>query len=264
MSRSTPIARHSRAPSRGFTLVELLIAISLAIFLIGGVLKIVQDTRRATTSQGQSTQLQDNVRLAMTVMTDVIETAGYYTDPQAAAPADAFPALGVFVKGQTISGTGAFGAAAPGDTVSVQYQTATGDGILNCGGTSNVTGANEFFVNAFSVDALGDLNCTLTSAAGVTVIPLIQAVPAGPNQLQVLNLQILYGVQTNLLASNGSADSYMDATQVAATFMNGITPAWNYVVSVRITLSFANPVAGLPPLQFTRIIPIMSKMGVIT
>lgn len=264
MSRSTPIVRHGGARSQGFTLVELLIAIALAIFLIGGVLKIVQDTRRATTSQGQATQLQDNVRLAMTVMTDVIQTAGYYTNPQGEDQANAFPATGPFAAGQTISGTGAFGAPAPGDSVSVQYQTATGDGILNCGGTSNVTGANEYFINSFSVDALGNLNCTLTSAAGVTVIPLIQAVTTGPTPLQVQNLQILYGVQTNLAASNGSADSYMDAAQVAATFMNGVIPAWDYVVSVRITLSFANPVAGLPPLQFTRIIPVMSKMGIIT
>jgi type IV pilus assembly protein PilW len=263
MSTSTPIVRHNCARSQGFTLVELLIAIALAIFLIGGVLKIVQDTRRATTSQSQSTQLQDNVRLAMTVMTDVIETTGYYTGAVGSPQAEAFPALPPFAEGQTISGTGAFGAAAPGDTVSVQYQTAPGDGILNCGGTSNTTAANEFFVNSFSVDALGNLNCTLTSAAGVTVIPLIQAVTTGPNQLQVLNLQILYGVQTNTATSNGSADSYMDATQVAATTINTL-PAWDYVVSVRITLSFTNPVAGQPPLQFTRIIPIMGKMGLVT
>jgi type IV pilus assembly protein PilW len=199
----------------------------------------------------------------MTVMTDVIETAGYYTTPQQTDWSQAFPAIAPFAGGQTVSGTGAFGAAAPGDTVSVQYQTATGDGILNCSGTSNVSGANEYFINAFSVDAQGNLNCTLTSAAGVQVIQLIQAVPAGPNQLQVLNLQILYGVQTNTAASNGSADSYMDATQVAATFINTL-PAWDYVVSVRITLSFTNPVAGQPPLQFTRIIPIMGKMGLVT
>ena len=263
MSTSTRITRHSRARSQGFTLVELLIAIALAIFLIGGVLAIVQDTRRATSSQGQATQLQDSVRLAMTVMTDVIETAGYYTTPQQTDWSQAFPAVAPFAGGQTVSGTGAFGAAAPGDTVAVQYQTATGDGILNCAGTSNVSGANEYFINSFSVDALGNLNCTLTSAAGVQVIQLIQAVPAGPNQLQVLNLQILYGVQTNTATSNGSADSYMDATQVAATTINTL-PAWDYVVSVRITLSFTNPVAGQPPLQFTRIIPIMGKMGLVT
>ena len=73
ISRSAPIVRHGGARSQGFTLVELLIAIALAIFLIGGVLKIVQDTRRATTFQGQATQLQDNVRLAMTVMSDMIQ-----------------------------------------------------------------------------------------------------------------------------------------------------------------------------------------------
>jgi hypothetical protein len=36
------------------------------------------------------------------------------------------------------------------------------------------------------------------------------------------------------------------------------------VVSVRITLSFQNPIAGGADLTFTRIIGIMNKMGVVT
>ena len=263
MSTSTRITRHSRARSQGFTLVELLIAIALAIFLIGGVLAIVQDTRRATSSQGQATQLQDSVRLAMTVMTDVIETAGYYTTPQQTDWPQAFPAIAPFAGGQTISGTGAFGAAAPGDTVAVQYQTATGDGILNCGGTSNVTGANEYFINSFSVERpwQSELHADFGGRRpGHTAHPgrARRSEPAaGTESADPVRRADQYR------ASNGSADSYMDATQVAATTINTL-PAWDYVVSVRITLSFTNPVAGQPPLQFTRIIPIMGKMGLIT
>jgi type IV pilus assembly protein PilW len=263
MNKPRATLSHGPAGSQGFTLVELMVSILIALFLLGGVMTIVQDTRRATGSQTQSTQLQDSVRLAMTMLTDVIQTAGYFTNPMGTTNLFALPAGGGFVRGQAITGTGTFGAAAPGDAISVRYQTANGDGILNCGGTSNTTGGNEVFVNAFSLDAAGDLQCTLTSAAGTTAIVLIPAVTTATNALQITNLAILYGVQTNFATANQCADSYWDATKVAATTING-EPAWNYVVSVRITLSFSNPVVGQPALQFTRVIGIMNKMGVVT
>jgi type IV pilus assembly protein PilW len=262
MNMPTPTVSRSASRCQGFTLIELLIAITVGLFLLGGVMTIVQDTRRATSSQNEATQLQDSVRLAMTMLTDVIQTTGYYTSPFYSTPGGVMLSSAPFVAGQSLSGTGAFGAAAPGDTISARYQTATGDGVLNCGGTSNITGSNEVFVNTFSLDAQGDLQCTLTSAAGTTTIVLIPAVTSATNPLQITNLQILYGVQTNVAAGNQCADSYWDANKVSATTVNGQT-AWNYVVSVRITLSFTNPIAGQPALQFTRVIGIMSKMGIV-
>jgi type IV pilus assembly protein PilW len=263
MNKPTPTVSRSAAHCQGFTLIEMLIAITVGLFLLGGVMTILQDTRRATSSQTEATQLQDSVRLAMSTLTDVIQTAGYYSSPLYSTPQASLTAGGAFTPGQAITGTGAFGAAAPGDTVSVQYQTATGDGILNCSGTSNTTGGNEIFVNTFSLDAQGDLQCTLTSALGVNTIVLIPAVTTGTNQLKITNLQILYGVQTNFALGNQCADSYLDATQVSARTINGQT-AWNYVVSVRVTVSFSNPIAGQPALQFTRVIGVMNKMGVVT
>jgi type IV pilus assembly protein PilW len=264
MSKLMPTLSQRRARSQGFSLVELLVSLVIALFLIGGVLAVVQDTRRAATSQTQSTQLQDSVRLAMTILTDVIQTAGYYSDPVNSNANGSLGLVAPFAAGQAVSGTGAFLAAAPGDTISVRYQTANNDGILNCGGTSNTTGANEIFVNTFSVDNLGNLICALTSAAGTTNIPLISASIGGVNPLQVTKLQVLYGVQTNFALGNQCADSYMDAAQVSATTINTY-PAWNYVVSVRITLTFTNPGnINLPPVQVTRVIGIMSKMGVVT
>ncbi|HEY4973388.1 MAG TPA: PilW family protein [Steroidobacteraceae bacterium] len=256
-----PTCSAQRARSQGFTLIELLISLAIALFLIGGILAVVQDTRRAASSQTQANQLQDSVRLAMTVMTDVIQTAGYYSDPLNSTAVASLSAVAPFAAAQAISGTGAFGVAAPGDAVSVRYQTANNDGILNCGGTSNTTGANEIFVNNFSVDNLGNLNCTLTTAGGTTTIPLIIAT-TGVNPVKVTNMQVLYGVQTNFALGNQCADRYMDATQVTATTINTVS-AWNYVVSVRITLSFQNP-AGGADLQFTRVIGVMNKMGVVT
>ena len=263
MNKSIATVSRSAADCRGFTLVEMLIAITVGLFLLGGVMTILQDTRRATSSQTEATQLQDSVRLAMTTLTDVIQTAGYYSSPLYSTPQASLTAGAPFIAGQAITGTGAFTATAPGDTVSVQYQTVTGDGILNCSGTSNTTGGNEIFVNTFSLDAAGDLQCTLTSALGTSTIVLIPAVTTGTNQLKITDLQILYGVQTNFALGNQCADSYLDATQVSARTINGQT-AWNYVVSVRVTLSFSNPIAGQPALQFTRVIGLMNRMGVVT
>jgi type IV pilus assembly protein PilW len=263
MSKPTSLLVHGPAASQGFTLVELLVSIVIALFLLGGVMTIVQDTRRATSSQTQSTQLQDSVRLAMTMLTDVIQTTGYYSDPLNSNANFSLTAGGGFIAGQAISGTGAFGAAAPGDAISARFQTASGDGILNCAGTSNTSGGNLLYVNTFSLDAQGQLQCTLTTGGvAAPAIVLIPAITTGPNQLKITNLQILYGVQTNFAAANQCADSYWDAIKVSATTINGQT-AWNYVVSVRITLSFLNPSGGAA-LQFTRIIGLMNKMGVVT
>jgi len=118
MSQRMPIFSQSRAGSQGFSLVELLVSLVIALFLIGGVLAVVQDTRRAATSQTQSTQLQDSVRLAMTILTDVIQTTGYYSDPLNSTVLASLGAVAPFAAGQPISGTGAFLAAAPGATES--------------------------------------------------------------------------------------------------------------------------------------------------
>jgi type IV pilus assembly protein PilW len=278
MRKSAAQVSHRHGRNQGFTLVELLISILIALFLLGGVMTIVQDTRRATSSQTQSTQLQDSVRLAMSMLTAVIQTAGYYADPFGSSPnsPNSLAAIGAFVAGQAVSGTGAFAAAAPGDTISVRYQTGNADGVLNCAGTSNTSGANQIYINTFSLDNLGQLQCTLTTG-GVAAAPivLIPAITTGPNQLKITNLQILYGVQSNpapasqcqttILTANQCADSYLDAAQVSAKTINGQT-AWNYVVSVRITLSFLNPTNPVPAgdLKFTRVIGIMNRMGVVT
>ncbi|HEX2789239.1 MAG TPA: prepilin-type N-terminal cleavage/methylation domain-containing protein [Steroidobacteraceae bacterium] len=275
MSTITPTAAQRRARCRGFTLVEMLIAILIALFLLGGVMTIVQDTRRATSSQVQSTQLQDSVRLAMSMLSAIIQTAGYYADPYDYPPDNIYSlaAAAPFVAGQAVSGTGAFAAAAPGDTISVRYQTNNADGILNCAGTSNTTGVPTLYVNTFSLDNQGQLQCALTSG-GVAAAPivLIPAITTGPNQLKITNLQIQYGVQTNptpagqcltsIPTANQCADAYLDAAQVSGKTINGQT-AWNYVVSVRVTLSFLNPLGG-PDLKFTRVIGIMNRMGVVS
>jgi type IV pilus assembly protein PilW len=232
---------------RGFTLVELMIAITIGLFLVGGLVTLVQAMRRANLSQSGLSQLQENERMAMTLMTDVIQSTGYFTLPLVNTAASSFPVTGAFTAaGQAIVGTGSHGAAAPGNTITVRYMTSGTDNVINCTGNTSSVGAASF-INTFSIDASGNLQCQLIVNGGApTTVPLISGLQ---------NMQIYYGVQTNTSVSNNSVDAYLDATAVTN---------WSAVKSVKVTLTFVNPLNTPATVSFTRIITVMSNTGVST
>jgi type IV pilus assembly protein PilW len=100
--------------SRGFTLIELSVALVIAVFLLAGLFTMEQSTRQTYGQQTQLAALQDNERLAMTIMTDVIQSAGYFPDPHTWQISTALPAGAVLkVAGQAMFGQ--YQAAAPQD-----------------------------------------------------------------------------------------------------------------------------------------------------
>jgi type IV pilus assembly protein PilW len=186
----------------------------------------------------------------------VIQTTGYFPDPTsnsaqstmlAAAATAPSPAM---IAGQAMAGTDN-GGVAPGDSITVRYATSSGDGILNCAGTSNSTGGIFPYENAFSVvvNAAGvsQLVCTLNG----TQYPLVSGVQ---------NLTLRYGVNTT--GSGSNVDSYQTAAQVTAG------NNWSNVISVQIALTFTNPLysAGAPQgqpatLLVQRNIAVMNQTG---
>ncbi len=221
---------------------------SIGVFLLGGLFTIVQNTRATFTTQNQLAQLQDNERLAMSLIADVIESAGYYPDPTSNTAQSALPVVGTFATaGQGIVGTP--GAAPPGDTITVRFMTAPNDGLINCTGGSNATVGPLVYTNAMSVDASGNLACKLNGAA--TATPLVSG---------LTNMTVLYGVKTDFAQNNGAVDSYLTAAQ-----LNGGTGSWSNVVDVQVTLTFLNPLSnhlGQPPtITFQRVIAVMAQTG---
>src|SRR5258705_13046112 len=130
--KSTPINSLSSRMhlQSGFGLVELLIAIAIALFLLLGVSVAFINMKTAFTSQDQLAQLQDSERLALTVLTTTVQSAGYYPDPVLATAADNLPAAtggyGTFADGQGIVGT--TGTSPASDTLTTRYVSASGDG----------------------------------------------------------------------------------------------------------------------------------------
>src|SRR5271170_2272587 len=178
--------------AQGFTLIEILIALLVGLFLMGALLTVVQTNRRVFGEQNQLSQLQDNERMALTMIGDVIQSAGYYPQTQPVMTntlANTLIAVAPFGTGQSISGSST---GTPfGDQIQVRYMTTGGDNILNCSGLSNpVGGLQTLYTNVFQV-LNGQLVCTMNG----TQYTLVGGVTG--SGLDIQNLTILYGVKTN-------------------------------------------------------------------
>jgi type IV pilus assembly protein PilW len=253
---------------RGFSLVELSIAILIALFLLGGLVTLVMGTRRTNATQSALSQLQDNQRIAMTLITNLVQKAGYFPNPVTQTLAN-FPGetlAGVsLVGGQVLGGT--YAAGAPGDTLVARFfapinDTTNGTAIINCAGQSNATAsATVWYTNAFLVGTVNGtpwLQCQVqTSGSGaVLTVNLI------PN---VTDISVLYGVAPSAAGDDYSVIQYLNADQV------GATNNWPNVTAVKVTLTFLAPAYGTTGGQMTtntqtfqRVIPIMSRVGVNT
>jgi len=259
--RSSTLER-AAGRARGFTLVELMVTVAIALFLLGGLAMIVQNTREENVNQQKLAMLQDEQRFAMTVLTDVIQQGGYYPSGpvggQNETQSTALPVVGATLKaGQAFYGS--HSAAYPGtaDTLTVRYMTVGGDGVIMCDGSTNTAaGVDTPETNAFTVTAPagnvpGQLLCSLN---GNTAVALVNGVQS---------LEIFYGVNRNAPTANYNVDTYLTADQ-----MNAAGPAggdWMNISSVRIVLTFTNPLAGQPGQQptitFERVVPVMGRSG---
>jgi type IV pilus assembly protein PilW len=253
--------RHS---FRGFTLIELMISITIALFLIGGLVTLVGAMKRTTTTQSALSLLQDNERLAVSLMGSVIQSGGFFPNPINNSATGLLTVTAPFtVAGQAIYGTGAGTAVTPTDTLYVRYVTGGtaapqyADTLMNCSGGTSTTQAT--FVNEFDVAVVGGvsyLQCQLKVNNNPTqTINLISG---------VTNMQVYYGVQTNPAWGTPSIDAYLDAPAVTAGNY------WPNVLSVKVILYFTNPLYGQPgqtcatcqTIPLTTVFDVMNKTGV--
>ncbi|HEY8054158.1 MAG TPA: PilW family protein [Steroidobacteraceae bacterium] len=260
--------RRRSSRERGFTLVELMVTVAIALFLLGGLLTILQNVRSTYNNQQSLAVLQDEQRFAMTVLTDVIQSGGYYPSPQNAnvwqpgtalpGVATTLPATPAFLNGQAF--TGAVVAGKP-DTLGVRYRTALNDGVILCDGSSNIAQgpdhayANQFWVALPAAGVPGQLWCQVDNNAAV---PLVNG---------VVNMQIFYGVKRDFTANDYNVDTYLSADQMNALGANG--GDWANISSVKVRLTFTNPLAGQTANQpqtlvFERVVEVMGRAGLHT
>jgi type IV pilus assembly protein PilW len=250
MNNLRPFLPRARLHQTGFTLVELMVAITIALFIAAGLTMLYVNMKTTFNSQDEMSQLQDSERLAVTMLTTTVESAEYFVNPLANTLAAALPASTTanldgttFAAGQGITGTGSNGSTTS-HTVDVRYQTASGDGLMNCQGGTNTSGATEIWVNSFAVDASNELTCSVNGGIPVALVS------------GVAQMTVLYGVDTT---GNGDTDTYLDANTITSAGL------WGNVHTAQFTLTFLNPLAsqtGAPatlPNAWVQTIRLMNK-----
>ena len=255
-----------RRATGGFTLVELMIALLIGLFLTGGLLTLVFAMRRSSTTQAGMSQLQDDERMGMSILTNAVQSAGYYSNPLVNTAASMFPVTTtgtIFgTAGQSITGTHT--SATVPDTLSVRYTTAGSatanihDNTINCLGQTSTT--QKTWTQTFRIDTTNKvLQCVFND--GVNPAVTVNLVTG------ITNFQVLYGIATNT-AVPSTADSYVTANSIPAG-----AAGWPKVVSVVVTLTYVNPLknqsgqssAGLAitsTIDFQRVIALMNNTGV--
>jgi type IV pilus assembly protein PilW len=249
------IHRHNQ---RGLSLISLMIALLIGTFLLAGLFAVWFQTRTTFKTQNQMAQVQDNQRMALIILANAVQTAGYY--PAAAnytttPPAPLYQASTVFpgtspftVTGQAIYGTHST-TNATNDMLELRFMTdmsnTTNDNTLDCLGQADT--AQTLVVETFQLDASNNLTCIVTvngQASKGTIVP------------NVKGLEVYYGVSTT---EDNSVTEYLTADQVTADSM------WAYVQSVNLQLTFANPLygqSGVPGQTST--LPVVSRIVSLT
>jgi type IV pilus assembly protein PilW len=218
---------------------------------LAGLVTIVQNMRITYNTQQSLVQLLDEQRFALTVVTDAVQAAGYFNDPTQYTTA-AFPAAAPFGAGWVFFGTHTAGQAdnVAQDTLSTRFRSAPGYGPVLCNGTDSSTQAAQVWTFKFYLNA-GQLMCQVTSTTGVNqTVALVNGVQA---------MAVYYGVK------RGGASDYNVDTYETFDIVGASGSDWDNISSVRLVLTFTNPLAGQttqpPTITIERVIEVMSRAG---
>ena len=229
------------ASQRGYSLIELMISLGIGLFLLVGIAVIFLSNRATFITQGQLATLQNKEIMAMNIIGNVVQSAGYYINPHTQATIVALSAQTVtaplavnFAGGQAVFG----GAVTGSDSIAVRAYQNNSLGAMDCTGNASRT---DLVSSTFSVDTTNkNLQCSINGADS-------QILVSG-----VSSMVLLYGVD---VSATGSTTQYVTAENVKD---------WSKVMSVRVTLNFVNPMAsqaGQPAtLAFTKVIGIMAQL----
>jgi type IV pilus assembly protein PilW len=228
----------------GFTLIEFLISMAIGLVIIFGVAASFLAVKRNTDAQQQLNQYSDDQRFAVTILTTVLQQAGYYPNPQGVDATVAFPVTATFtVAGQSIAAT----TTSTGDVIDFRYigsvaGAATSDFVVGCDGIGNTSTVAELSIrNRIYISSTGELVCSINGQAPLSLVGGIRS------------WTLLFGVDTT---GDQTVDRYFRFADIP-------TDSLTRIMVVRPTFLFANPFAGQPgqsdSLTVTRVISIMNR-----
>ena len=195
---------------RGSGLIEMLVSMAIGLILVLGISLVFVSVNKIHKDRQGLSNLQNSQRLAMSFISSAIYNAGYYPNPLAVSP---------IASNQALVGT----ESGTSDTLTIRFVAPSGTSVTPFQGCTAALTPGNVYSNTFSVSA-GNLVCTQTNitTSTTTTVNLIAGLSG---------LDIVYGVDTT---GDGSAETYRNAS----------TATWGNVKTVRVTLSFTNPLSG--------------------
>ena len=225
------VSRQSK--QSGLSLIELLVAMIIGLFIMVGISSVYVGNKRSNMTSNELSQLQDNGRAVLQLLTDVIQHTAYTST--SAAPVD-----DMFIRGavptsmcsdgaDSVTNPGLFSAlennTTYGDTIGVMYM---GDDKLNLDCASSVLPATCRYGGTAATAASRIYNY-FSVQQNTNGVPVLMCAGSRTSTAQeiaegVENIQFTYGED---LDSDGIADRYVNSPNVTS---------WSGVVSVNIAV----------------------------
>ncbi|MCK5813136.1 MAG: PilW family protein [Cocleimonas sp.] len=217
----------------GLSLIEMMIAMVLGILLSAGTATLYFSSQRAFLSQSQFSIIEDNGRLALEILTDIIEHTGYVsTNASPLSGEDRFITSAVTTTncgGENNVLTPALFATTAnnnsGDSIGVVY---IGDNSLNtdCGGSQLPIACRVGGVGSLNASKIYNYFSIGTNSEGIPVLNCAGSRSANRLEISegVENLQVLYGVDDD---DDNQVDKYVNSDQVTT---------WGRIISVQLAI----------------------------
>lgn len=228
-------SRHNRNSARfqcGMSLIELVVGLSIGVFLLSGLVIYLSQSRFTFAHQQTQSSQHSVERLSTMILAASVQQAGFspMTDIRIMSRVLEFPAEAPFRAGQGVVGTASSadvvvaGQAAPvtvpADTIAVRYW--GDDGTVDCIGEPVLPG--DLQVDVISTNGV-HLLCSRDGAVALPILGDAQA-PVLAQQLRILGMSVTYGLDTNL-------DEAVDTYQRSDAILN-----WTQVRVAKIDLIY--------------------------
>lgn len=202
---STPHAREQR----GFSLVELMIAMTLGLILLTALAYFFLGSRQLNRTHDDVSRMQESGRNALEIMGRAIRQTGY----RPSSAVENGTSFSTLFTVNALTGTNNTGTP---DSITIRYAAQEGDnGEADCSGTK--VDADQLVIYVFAVNSEGQLTCNNGSETN-SVVDNIQ------------DMQITYGIDSD---KDGDIDGGYISAPSAAQFL--------FVAAVRIVLTVQGP-----------------------
>lgn len=204
----------------GFSLIELIIALALSLFIAGATIFMYLGSRQTQVLNDEVNRLQENGRFALQILTENIRLAGYQGPGQSGSAPGHFlhEACGSFDPCTEDGGDG------NSDRIAVQLNPPPDDGSeIDCTGATVPQGA--VIANVYHITTTDNISSISCRGFQVTPAPADWLSDAQPLISGIDNMQIQYGLDSG----GDGVRSFVSADRVGAG-------NWDQVAAVRIGL----------------------------